>query len=203
MTHEDIKNIIGSLYPGHLTVERYQSLYMDAELKLFYRLHTAGRMDALSGFRVVMGDGTDPLHVTQGVAPLPSDYFCSPGGYYMNGTVPTLVNFVEDNEYNRLIAHVYEYPDAKHPIANIQVDSIRVRPTTVKFIVMNYISHPTEPVYATTEDRGFVEFDATGSTAVRWVGPEIVLLIQEILQSLGVIATQSEIQSKIANQNPS
>ena len=198
MTSEEVKNIVGLFYTGHMAVGIFETHYNDGELKLFYQKYAEKDYQALRKFKKVMGDGTPPLYVTDGMATIPSDFFAIESAYYRIGIEPIPINFLEDADYDRLIAHKIEYPTPEYPIGNIQPDYIRILPKAVKFVVFSYLTKPTPITYAVTETRGFIEFDGTGaSSTVKWDEANAVLLIQNILQSLGIITNQTEIKSKI------
>jgi len=198
MTYEEVKNIVGLFYAGYMPVKFFETHYNEGELKLFYQKYMEKDLQALRQFKAVMGDGTPPLYVINGTATIPTDFFSFESAYYRNGTELIPINFLEDADYDRLITHKIEYPTDGYPIGNIQSNYIRILPKTIKFVVFSYFTKPTPITYKVTETRGFIEFDNTDNTGtVKWDEANVVLLIQYILQSLGIIINQQEIKSKI------
>lgn len=198
MTHETIINILSLFTVEPLPTELYCDRYHDAQLKLFAVKYGERNDMALRKFKKVMGaNDTMPLIVTAGIAPIPDDYFARKSGWYYYNGDKVQINFVEDYQYDALLTNKTEYPTAEFPIANIQSNYIRFNPTTVNHVTFSYYTKPEVPVYAVTYTQGYAEFDAENSSEVLWTEGDIPALIQLILQSFNINATQTEIKQKL------
>jgi hypothetical protein len=201
MTHETISNILSLFTDEPLPTELYCDRYHDAQLKLFAARYGERNDMSLRKFKKVMGvNDTMPLIVTAGIAPIPSDYFARQTGWYYYNGERIRINFVEDYQFDALLTNKIEYPTQEFPIANIQSNYIRFNPITVNHVTFSYYTKPEVPVYAVTYTKGYAEFDAENSSEVLWTEGDIPALIQLILQSFNINATQTEISSKIEKQ---
>lgn len=198
MTIQEVKNIIGLFYRGYMTPALFCTHYHLGEIALFNQKVLDGQFDSLSRFSVTMGDESDPLKFISGRGDIPSDFAVPRKAYYRDGSEYIPINIVDDGQYERLLVHKIEYPTVEYPIMNIQSDYIRIMPKTIKFVVLTYLKQPSVITYNITQTYGFAEFTSSGSSTVNWDDPaDHILLIQNILKSLGIIVNQSEIQSKI------
>jgi hypothetical protein len=137
------------------------------------------------------------LHFTNGRAPIPIDYEGNP---QMLTPWGTLVNIVDDAQYQDLIGHQIEYPDRDHVIVNFKSNFIRCEPKDIRYLNFTYVAKPTPVVFGYKTDRGFVEYDSASSTELLWNDQNIIQIIILVLQSFGVVASQQEVQSQINNQ---
>lgn len=183
-----------------MPVEIFETYYNDGSLKLFLQRYAEKNFEALRQFKKVMGDSTTPLHVTNGVAAIPVDFFAFESAYHKAFNETWLINFVDDATFDNLLAHKIEFPTLEYAIANIQSNYIRVRPSELRYIIFSYFIKPTPITYAVYDTRGFLEFNEAGSSPLMWDENNIVALVQIILQSIGINLTQSEIQQKQQKQ---
>ena len=199
ITLEVIKNVIGQFYKGELTEEDFTDLYYDAEVKLFSLKWAEKNHAALRHFVTTKGDGTPPLNVSSGFATLPSDFFTEIAAFYRHAGKRHRVEFVNDAEAVHRLQHAYEYPTAEYPIAVVGGETVRFHPDTVKLVTFIYYHFPQPIDYIVDYTTGIPVFNATASSSVKWDTPEIVLLIQLILQSLSITANQTEINNQLTN----
>jgi hypothetical protein len=200
MNLQEFKDIVGIFADKPMPVDIFESTYHSAELKLFLQKIIEKDFFALQKFRIVKGEVDAPIILTDGRALLPDGFFEIESGYYNLNGEKVMINFVSDVEYDRLQSHTIEYPTSKYPIGNIQSNYIRVLPKTVHYIVTNYINYPEKITYATTNTRGFIEFDENNSSEVKWDEANVIFLIQNFLQLIGIIVTQNEVNQKLKNQ---
>lgn len=199
ITLEVIKNVIGQFYKGELTTEDFTDLYYDAEVKLFSVKWKEKDYAALRHFVATKGDGTPPLMVNAGKASLPSDFFFVLAAYYRHAGKRTEIEFVNDTQAVHRLAHAYEFPTAEYPIGVVGGATVRFHPDTVKLVTFTYMQFPQPVDYVVDYTTGIPVFNATASTAIKWDTTEIVAMIQFILQSLSIVATQTEINNQLTN----
>ena len=197
MTLEDVKNIVGLFFTGQMSADIFSTAYQDGELKLFFQRYAEQDFESLRMFSRVMGDGTPPLYVTDGIADIPEDYFAIEGGYHKVSGKPWRINFIDDRTFDKLVTHKIEFPTIEYPVGNVQANYIRIRPFSIRFVTFSYFVKPSPVKYATTSARGFTEFDTAASSKVMWNEANVVTLIQNILQSFNIKVNQSDIKSKV------
>jgi len=195
MTLEDIRDIVSTYVPS-MTAGQFETLLNDAHNKLFLRLYAAQDFDSLRPFRKMKGEGTMPLRVSVGLAPIPSDYYAFVSAYMKTPAGNVMVDFLSDGEYDYRTTHKIEYPDMRHPIACIKSNYISVKPIGVRFIVFTYLTSPGKLTYAVKNTYGYAEFDPVSSSENPWNETSTVMLIQLMLESVGVQAQQNEIKEK-------
>jgi hypothetical protein len=127
---------------------------------------------------------------------MPADYFVAQSAYHILGGQYKLINIVEDKDFDRLLTHSIEFPTDSYPILNVQATTIRVRPVSVKFVVFTYLVKPQPVTYAVADTHGFMEFDAAHSSPVLWNEENIVFIVQNILQNLGIPLSTEQIKQK-------
>ena len=147
-------------------------------------------------FKVVMGDDTTPLTVTNGIANLPPDYYYITSMLFRMATNTNsglvikdrVVNVVTDKGWAALNASVLGQPSQMYPIANFQANHIRVRPKTVSRLMITYLRLPKTPVYAYTIDpvTDAVIYNAAGSTELEWDEPNQIKLAYMLLELAGI-----------------
>lgn len=201
MTLEIVKNIVGLFTTEPMAPEFFSTRYDDASLKLFMQRYAEKDFESLRGFKKVIGDGTMGLQVQNGIAQIPDDFFAMSSAYYKKGETTVPINFVEDRTYDLMIGSKIEFPTDKFPIGNLQSNYIRIRPSTVKYVTLSYFVKPTPVTYAVTDTSGYLEFDADNSSEVFWNEANIVVIIQFILQAMGLNVDKTDIQSKLTKPN--
>jgi hypothetical protein len=197
ITLETIKNIIGLYFKGDMLPEEFADMFHDAQLKVFVERWRNNDLDPIVHFVTVMGDGTPALTTVNGFANVPYGFFKERKGFYRYKGVAKNIEFVTDDDLATRLTHAYEFPTADYPVAVVHSDKIRFHPTTVQHVVFTYLQWPQLPVYAVTYDKGLPMFDSASSSEVLWGVPEVVEIIQLMLQSLNIQVNQSEIQKQI------
>ena len=145
----ELLNFISGRYPNgqSITPARLNVLLPQVQHEYFFDRVNAGDYDALQPFSKTMGDDSVPMTFSSGFADLPPDYYSGGTGYFMLGTEPRRVQFVNDRTYEYLLSHVDEHPTQKFPIGNIQANRVRMRPTDVNHVRFTYLTRPTDPVF--------------------------------------------------------
>ena len=225
MTLNEIRNIIniisGEKLKGRvITPEDFELMLKVANLKHFKRkvglpeeyqpgaplpaqafeITTKSTMD-LSPFKVHMGrTGVMPLYVdTYGEAVTPSDmYYPSTMqyNYILNGvTKKRNIDIVSDLEWTERSSDALTQPTDRNPVANIQDSYIRFSPITDKFVEFVYLRYPIDPVYAYSQDKGYVEYNASSSTELEWDEVNQIDIISILLFDLGINMGKGDILS--------
>jgi len=146
-----------------------------------------------------MGDSTNPPLIVNasGEANIPTNmYYPSSMSFkYIKNAITRIrpVNIVTDSQWDELAGHSIKQPDKRNPIANFQANYIRFLPMDVQFIGFVYYRYPTDPHFAYTSTKGYVEYDATLSVQLEWDDINIVDIISIILFDLGISVGRGDI----------
>ena len=192
MNLNQLFEIIALNYDGPLPPALAATHYDSATLKLFMQLNEAKDWEGLRGFKKT----NDALLFTNGTTPVPADYFVWQSAYHMVDHEPKLINIVEDAAFDKLLTHSIEFPTEEFSILNVQSNYIRIAPKSVRYISFTYLVRPEPVVYAVTDTHGFMEFDEANSSPVLWNEENVVFIIQEILNQLGVPLDAKDIKTK-------
>lgn len=103
------------------------------------------------------------------------------------------VKIVSDHEFAEKIGSSARYPDKYFPIANILGGKIRFAPTNFKYSHFVYLMTPERPVYNLKYNRGFAEYDPSGSTELNWDDANLITIMVIALQEIGVSVASAEL----------
>lgn len=215
-----INTISGEKLKGKvLTPEQYQIIIKQASLKHFkkkvglpeeyqpgaplprqaYEITNLITM-YLSPFKVQMGKtGSVPMRVdSNGFADSPTNmYYPGTMQYNSSAGIENIrrIDIVSDQEWVDRHEDALQVPTWRNPIANIQNGYIRFSPITDKFVEFVYLKYPADPVYAYTQNEGYVEYDSINSTELEWDEVNQIDIIYIILFDLGINIGKPEVMA--------
>lgn len=196
MNLQNISHIIG-LFGKPMPKEVFETLYNEAELKLFYEKDKEKDLDALKYFVKIKGENdTMPLVIRNGWCAVPAFFHREISAYHLTGGDRMLIHFVDKKTFDRLHTHAVEYPTDKYPIGCIVGGTMMFAPSSVRHVRFTYLELPQRITYAVTHDLGYAKFDEANSSTVKWDDAEALSLIQYILQLSGIQSTIEEITQK-------
>lgn len=126
------------------------------------------------------------ISLTSGEGDLPSDY-ASLTGFEDN------IDVVTDERWGDVKNDVICVPDADYPVLNIYGSKVRVLPTSITSVDINYLKEPTKAVYATTlsgNSRDYI-FDEGNSTDVEIPEHRRTELLAKTCKYLGITLNQT------------
>ena len=194
--------LIGDKLPNRedLTPERFEELLKVASLSHFEKEVDREHWGNLRPFRVSMGDDyTQPLVIdSDGHADIPTGFrkAISMIYKYQDGSKirEKVCRIVDDELYDELTASATEYPTLNYPICNIQDGYFRFRPRNLRYMSFVYVKYPTDPHFAYTIDRGFVEYDPDNSVELEWDENNQISVIETMVKSLGMSVSRQEVE---------
>ena len=154
-------------------------------------------------FRIDMGGDSDtmPMVVSvNGTALIPADFYKyeSSTFLYVKDGVRDIVQIqrLEKEEFDHRKGHPIEMPTLKYPICSFSDKYIRFLPKNIQYVNFSYIQYPPDIHYATKLLRGWDEYDPANSIEFKWKDPDVINIIQIILNELGIKITPNQIKAK-------
>ena len=214
MTLLQIRNIIDyllSLGPTKisLTKERFIDILSLASNMYFEEQCRLKNWDNLKPFIKICGDyDAPPMPVENGIMALPADFFRHMSAIYKY-TVKTAAGVKEysfpiektdDELFDNRNSNSVTKPTHRFPVINYQDDHARIRPKTIRHIVLTYLTAPTAPVYAQKAQAGVNVYDAANSVELQWSFDCQINVLQIALQHLGLKANRLDIVQAVENE---
>jgi hypothetical protein len=193
MDLNQIRNILVNFVQKEWTSVQLESGLHNAQMK-FMELAIKQERD-LYQFKVKMGEGSPPLYVTSGFADIPSDFY-----YFLSMNVPSggtypRVRKCNDELFEYLRESTVENPTGDYPICRFVGTQIQFLPSTLLYVNFVYYKNPPSPVFGYTLTNGYLEYDEATSTQLDWAETDQMMIIQLVLQDLGVQATLEQIKT--------
>jgi hypothetical protein len=198
MNLEEIRNILTQFTDRDFRPEEFDTLIETSQRTHFRNMAGLENETALRPFKVHKGidDGTPPLFFTNGVAPMPSDFFAYKSAFNIVDGEPRQAEEVPDWEFDNRRQHSIETPTKLFPLINLQSHSIRVLPKDVQYLTFEYIKVPTAVHFGFSNTKGYVEYDPLTSVELEWDDANQIEIIGIALNTLGIQATPEDIKQK-------
>lgn len=166
-------------------------------MQRYFQCITTKDFESLRPFKVLRGEnGVPPIHFVNGHCDIPKDYQIPEKMYYYLDEEQIEINILDDNQFEILKTNALTKPTPEEPIANIQSNYIRLLPRSIKFVVFSYVRKPKEVKYVVSNALGYAKYDSVNSVQLEWDEYNQISIILIVLESLGIVATREEIQSK-------
>lgn len=139
--------------------------------------------------------------VSGGVIAYPDDYITIDAIRYnyqrsvdgTNTTIPKIVEILTEDQYGDRAGNWIKKPSVTNPVGVCRKDGIYVYPASISTVEFHYIKYPTDPIFAYTENVGYITYDAPGSTEFVWPKHLHMDLVRIMLGYLSINIREQEL----------
>lgn len=140
--------------------------------------------------------------VTAGVVSYPANYFGFDAMRYgyqrlIDGVATVIWKPVEtltEDQYSDRAGNYTKGPTTKNPVCVFRNNGIHVYPASIPQVDFAYVRYPLDPVFAYTQETGYITEDVGGSTQYEWEVHLHMDLTRIILGYVGINVREQELQ---------
>lgn len=127
----------------------------------------------------------------------PDDYYIVSSviyNYIVSGKrYPRKVEVLSDLEFEDRMTSVVESPDLWSPICTMLATIIKLNPASIRYVDITYLRLPEKPYFATTSDKGYLEYDHDQSRQLEWDDINKIDIMVIMLADIGVGVSNADL----------
>lgn len=215
--YELIEYITNKDYSGNVIApDQYGKLIVAANIDLFkkkmglpedYQLGAPITREYIDANKVQLAD-TKHLKVREPTQTVSSGVIAYPAGYFLDDairysyqrnvdgastTITKVVEALSEAQYGDRAGNWTKKPTTKNPVYVVRNDGIYIYPASIAVVDFNYYKYPTEPVFAYTQETGYITYDSGSSTEFDWPERLHMDLIRIILGYVGINIREAQL----------